>query len=791
MILGILKTVAKLAVILVFVAAAITFYLFYRAMPEYYGRVALPGLSAEARVWRDDYGVPHIFAASFDDAARALGYIHANERLYQMETLRRAAQGRLAEIAGPDYLSLDRLARVLGLYRSAESSFSALSPWAQARLQAYADGVNAFLETHRGARPPELIILGDAPEPWKPADSVAWGKLMSLDLSGNYKIEALRARLLQKLPADQAAWLFPPPPPGSPVTIAPIAEDRHGALDDPFDRLNGLVRLGHGASNEWVVAGARSVTGKPILANDPHLSLSAPVLWYLARVVTPEGSVKGGTVPGAPIVLLGQNDRIAWGMTNADTDAQDLFVETIDPTDPSRYLTPDGPQPFVARDEVIRVKGGADVALHVRETRHGPVISDVAPDLAALAGPGKAIALAYTGLSGQDTTAESLMRLDVARDWSEFLAAMRLYQTPTQNVVYADASGDIGFLSAGLVPLRKSGDGAEPTDGASGATDWIGLVPFERWPQARNPDAGFVFNANNAVVPPDQEPIFGRDWEEPFRARRIAEFLAAPDKMSLDKSATMQADQVSLAARDLLPFLARVAPADERARQALTLIAHWDGAMDRDRPEPLIFEAFLAALQRDMLTEKTGLSFADKGQFDATALIALLRDHPAWCDAPGKPDPDCRGMLTRAFGEALALLVERDGADMSQWTWGREHVTLLTHAVYSQIPLLAAASDLSRPSGGDYYTLDRGGGGAAPADKPFARTQGGGFRAIYDLADPDRSRFAIATGESGYIFSAHYRDLAQLWFDMKSIPLKGSEDDLKRAGALTLTFTPQ
>lgn len=785
------KAIAKSIVALIVVAFAGGFYLFYRAMPAYTGAVALPGLGAETRVWRDAYGIPHIFAATPDDAARALGYVHASERLYQMETQRRAGQGRLAEIAGADYVGVDRLMRTLDFYRLAQSSFAALSPWAQARLQAYTDGVNAFLDTHKNALPPEFLILGDAPERWTTADTLVWGKLLSWQLSGNYKMEALRAHLQQKLAPDEAGWLFPMPPPAWPVTTAPAIDARHAEIDGAAGRLGALMPLRHGASNEWVVSGARTVTGKPILANDPHLGVGAPILWYLVRIVTPEGSLKGGTVPGYPAVLLGQNDRIAWGITNAGTDAQDLFVETVDPANPDRYLTPDGTEPFTTRDETIHVKGGADVALRVRTSRHGPVISDLDADLAGLAGAGKAMALAYTGLGGQDASAESLMRVNAARNWDEFLSALRLFQTPTQNFVYADVSGDIGYVSAGLVPVRKSGDGLTPADGASGASDWIGTIPFEQWPQLHNPPAGFVFNANNAVVGADLAARFGQSWEEAYRARRIQQFFDTIDKHSLETSAAMQADHVSLAAKDMLPLLKTATPSDERARQALALLAGWDGVMDKDRAEPLIFDSFLSALHRIMLVEKTGLAMDEKGPFLATALISLVRDHPAWCDAPGKPDPGCRATLGRALDQGLALIVKRDGADMSQWKWGDEHVTLVQHAVYSHIPLLASLSDLSAPASGDFYTLDRGGGFEVPPDRPFARTQGAGFRGLYDLGDPDKSRFIITTGESGHIFSPHYRDLAALWFDMKSVTLAGSEEDLKRAGALELRFTPQ
>ena len=330
------------------------------------------------------------------------------------------------------------------------------------------------------------------------------------------------------------------------------------------------------------------------------------------------------------------------------------------------------------------------------------------------------------------------MSLNAARNWDEFLGAMRLFQTPTQNIVYADVSGDIGFFSPGLVPLRKSGDGLAPVDGASGAFDWIGMIPFEQLPQLHNPAAGFAFNANNANVPDDHQPTFGRDWEENFRARRIQQFFDTIDKHSLDTSAEMQADILSLAAKALQPFIATIAPSDERARQAQAMLTSWNGAMDKDRVEPLIFTAFLRALHAILLQEKTGVDMEAQGPFAATTLISLMRDHPSWCGASDKPDPDCRTALGRALDESLALLVKRDGADMSQWRWGAEHVSLLEHKVYSHVPLLDRVSDLSVPSSGGFYTLDRGVGFDTPPDRPFARTHGGGFRGTLRSGQPGK-----------------------------------------------------
>ena len=779
---------ASLAIALIVLMTLAGGYLFYRAMPAYSGAEKLPGLSAEVRVMRDAHGVPHVFAGSMDDAARALGYLQAGDRMFQMEILRRVGQGRMAEIRGADLLDVDKFIRTLGLYREAESSFSALSPWAQKRLEAYAEGVNAYLRSH--PLPPEFLLAGDRPEPWKPADTLVIAKIEAYQLSQSYKIKLLRARLSRKLGPDEESWLFPGARPGDPITTLPAISNTHASGERIDEELGALTGIGKGASNEWVIAGSRTETGKPILANDPHLDLSAPILWYLARVVTPEGSVKGATLPGAPVFVLGENERIAWGLTTADSNVEDLFVETIDAKDPSKYLTPDGPRAFDVRTETIRVKGGADVKLAIRSTRHGPVLSDINADLADFAGPGKAVALAFTGLGDRDTTAEAFMRLNAARNWDEFLAALRFYQTPTQNFVYADTGGDIGFLNPGLVPLRKQGDGLAPVDGASGAFDWTGTIPFDEWPRLHNPEAGFAFNANNADFPADHEPRFGEDWEETFRARRIQQFFDSIDKHSLDTSAEMQADHLSLDVKELQPFIATIAPSSELAQKAQALLLAWNGVMDKDRAEPLIYTAFLTSLHKILIEDKTGSPMKEKGPFAATTLVSLMRDHPSWCDSPGAPDPDCRRALGRALDDGLALLVKRNGPDISQWRWGGEHKALLRHQVYSHVPLFDWLSDLSVPSSGGFYTLDRGGGSDPPPDLPFARTIGGGFRGIYDLADPEKSRFMIATGESGHIFSRHYGDLVQLWNDVQSISLAGSEDELKGAGTEELTLTP-
>jgi len=776
--------VSLLALTVGVVATGGVCYIFHRAEPNYAGQEKISGLTAEAQIYRDHYGVPHIFAANMNDAARALGYAHASERLFQMEMQRRAGQGRLSEIVGADMLGVDKFTRTLGLYKLAQSSFDAMSPDAQSYFQAYADGVNAWLQTHQNALPPEFLLLHTTPEPWQAADSVVWGKLMALELGHNYHLEMLRAEVAGKIPPEQMEWIFPMPPPGTPITTQPVQSPPLAARDD--NKLARLLGLDHAASNEWVIGGSRTESGKPILANDPHLGLEAPILWYLARIVTPQGSVKGATVPGLPIVLLGETDHLAWGFTTTGSDVEDLFVETLDSSDPTHYMTPKGSEAFTEHSEIIHVKDAADVTLKVRATRHGPVLSDINDEMATLAGSGKVMALAFTGLGAQDLTSEALMHIDRAQSAAELFEALKLYQTPPQNIVYADSDGAFGYVSPGLIPVRKNGHGLMPVDGASGDYDWTDTLPLERDPQVANPSAGYVFNANNAVVGADSADYFGQDWEEPYRARRLQQLIDSMEKFTVEKSAKMQADHLSLVAKDFLPLLLEITPQNDREKDALQRLRTWDGVMDKDRAEPAIFEAWLYEFHHHMLSQKLGLDMQEKGPFAAMTLAELIKEHAQeWCG-----DNDCHQLIAQSFSEGLALMARRQGADMTNWQWGRENVAALRHKFYSHIPVLKRLSDLSVPSSGDFYTIDRGGGFDNDDAHPFERTHGGGFRGIYDLSNPDASLFMITTGESGHIFSPHYGDLVPLWNTVKAITLSGTADELKKRGADELVLEP-
>ena len=753
------------------------------------GEIAAPGLAAAVDIARDANGVPHIFASNDRDAFYALGYAHAQDRLWQMDMMRRLGAGRLSEIFGSLTLQSDRFMRTLGLYRIAEADFARLSPDLSARMTAYTAGVNAYLDGHSGAWPPEFHALNYRPEPWRPADSLVWGKIMALMLSGNWRTELLRARMATRLSAKQMAALWPAYPDGAPLTLGA----RHGL----YDRL-GLDRLARAlngtpqsasASNNWVVDGAHSDSGKPLLANDPHLRLSAPSIWYLVRISTPETKFSGATAPGVPLPIIGHNGHIAWGFTTTNGDAADLFIERIDPGRPDHYLTPNGSRPFVSRAEIIRVRGGGDREITIRATRHGPVLSDLVG--ADAVPPGHVLVLAWTALRADDKTAEAQFQLARARDWRQFVAALRHFHSPQQSIVYADTAGNIGFYAPARIPIRRSGDGSAPVPGWTGDHDWTGFIPFDALPHGYNPPSGRIATANHRITADGDRYHLSRDWDLPYRIRRIDSLLAAKARHSRASMAAIQADQVSLAARDLLPYMAAARTGDVRAKAALALLGEWDATMARDRPEPLIYTAWLREVNRALYADELGALFDDYWNLRPNVVTHMLRREPAWCDNVNTPAPEnCADMLGAALVRALDRLGEKFGADMARWRWGKAHMAYFPHRLFGRIPLIGPWFDIGIANGGGEYTINRGTTRIAHPDRPFRHVHGPGFRAIYDLADLSSSRFMQGPGQSGNPLSPHYGDLIDAWRDVGHFRLAGNLAAILSQGGHRLTLRP-
>ncbi|CAA7623670.1 Penicillin acylase-like protein [Candidatus Terasakiella magnetica] len=724
-------------------------------LPQTSGVVGAEGIGRKVAILRDSVGVPRIEASSLHDSYFALGWVHAQDRLWQMEMQRRVGAGRLAEAVGEAGLSSDRFMRTLGLYAVAERTLPKLDEPTRRALNAYADGVNAWLTSNTYRLPLEFYVLGIRPEPWSPADSLVWQKLMALQLPGNWHDEVAQAQLARILPPKRLQELFPATAPDAPTTLG---KNGGKAL---LDVLPEAARPQQ-ASNVWALAGRRTASGKPLLANDPHLGFSAPIQWYLAEIVTPEQTVTGGTIPGLPFHVVGYNQQMAWGFTSTHADTVDLFIEKL--AGDGAYKAPDGSRPFVVRDEVIRVKGGADVVLKVRETRHGPVISDLTAR--EVAGPGEVVALSATLLAEADLTVQALGKLNAAKDWASFLTAVKDHGAPVLNIAYADTMGNIGFVTAGRVPVRKSGNGALPAKGWTNEGDWTGWVPFTKMPQALNPSDGIIVNANNKVA---NTPMLTASWPEGYRAQRIRDLLTSDHKLGLPDMLALQGDAVSLQALELKELLTGIEFASPRARQTAHMIAEWNGEAARDRPEPLIFAAWMERLNRALLADELKEMFSFMEPPRPQVLMDILTHRRHWCDDVTTPEPEsCETQIERSLEQALADLAVTWGPDMSMWRWGAAHHARFDNPVLGKVPLLRDWANLDMATSGDSYTVSRGTYRSESNATRFPHVHGAGLRVVFDLADLSKSRFAIATGQSGHPLSRHYSDMTRDWSENRS-----------------------
>jgi penicillin amidase len=760
------------AAALVVAAVGTGAFLAWGSLPQLEGSLAVPGLNAPVEIVRDEWGVPRIRAESAEEAHLGLGFAHAQDRLWQMEMHRRVAQGRLAELVGAAALPVDRLMRTLGLYRHAQASIGHLPPQARRQLEAYAAGVNGFLATRRWPLPPEFQLLRHAPEPWRIEDSLVFTRLMALDLGGNWRGELLRARLAQRMTAEQMADLFPDQPADTPVTIASLRRMLAGLDLDALDGALPAAPPSGLGSNVWAVDGSRTASGGPLLANDPHLGLQAPGLWYLAGLEAPGLSVIGGTMPSMPIVVAGRNDALAWGLTNTGPDTQDLFVERIDPADPQRYLTPDGSAPIIVREELIGVRGHEPERLVVRETRHGPVISDLGGG-GGIAGEGRMLALAWTALADDDVTLAAGLRLATAADGAALDAALLPFASPQQNVAWATRDGRIGLVAPGRVPIRRSGDGRLPVPGWDGKADWIGAIPFALLPRIEDPPSGQVVNANNRLVGPDYPYLIAVEWDPALRARRIEAMLGGAHGLDLGRFAAMQNDLRSTLADDFLPFLLEAAATGDAGADLMEALGAWDRRMLADRPEPLAFAAWYEALAEAVYADELGPLFADYRGLRPDFMRRVLQRRQIWCDDIGTAAIEsCDERIVLAWREAIQRLRAQRGQDWRAWRWGEAHRTVMRHRLTERLPALGALFRIELPGDGDGSTLDvghyRGGGGI----DAFVSSTGPSYRMLVDLADPEASLFVAATGQSGHPLSPHWRDLTALWAQGAYVPMR-------------------
>ncbi len=778
-------------ILLAVAAAALLLGAVWWTLPAREGRLILPGLASAVDIAFDGNGIPHVTAGSEADAWTALGWLHARDRMFQMEAMRRGAAGRLAEMTGAPALRVDRYMRLLGLVPRAEADLAALPPESRRALEAYAAGVNAWIAQRGRFAGPEFVLLG-APEPWRPVDSLLWGKVMGLWLSGNWRTELDRARLAAILAPDRLEDLWPidaspgrPDEPSRPSRSAARPAASNEPAVTPLAGLEGLVAqlpvfpvdapLPAMASNAWTVTGPRAARGAPLLASDPHLGYSAPILWYLARIELPGGHVlAGATAPGVPGIVIGRNERLAWGFTTTHSDTQDIFIERLAGAD--AYQTPDGPRPFTLRDEVIRVRWGDPVTVRVRETRHGPVISDL--DTPQGRPDGTVLAISMASLAPGDTAAAGLLALNAARSIDTARDAARLITSPAQNLMVADVDGGIAMFLTGRVPLRRGGDGSRPVPGWDGRSDWDGFLAFDALPHVENPASNLLANANNRVVPAGHAAFLGRDWFGDWRFRRIGAMLAARPQLGPAEFSAMQGDTVSLFAREVMPALLAAPRPDGAGGAAFDLLAAWNGSMEGQRPQPLIFHAMLGRFARDVLSRANVPEDAWRPSPEfLQRLLTVPERGQAWCGPPG-----CGPLLTAALTRAVADLAVIHGPDPSTWRWAAAHQARFEHPLFRFIPGLDRLTRIATPSAGDGETVNRA-GLRAEAEGLFGNIHGAGFRGVFDLSDPAGAWVVIATGQSGHPMSRHWSDLLPTWRDGQLLrlgPIQGEPQGLIR-----------
>lgn len=809
----------RLVVVTVLLAVAgisLAYYFASRSLPDYNADYALAGLDGGVEIVRDTADVPHIFAGSDRDVFFALGFAHAQDRLWQMTLMRRTVQGRLSELFGERTLAVDEMMRRLDLYSIATRSVAAQDAQTLDALRAYADGVNAWIgvvnSQAKGRGAPEFFLFSNEIAYWQPADLIALLKLMALQVSGHLEREVLTARL-SLLSEDWVRDLMPVVPGEGIAALPPFASlfptvpRSYAALEaEPADPLSPF-RPGAlaGASNAWAAAASRSAAGAGLLANDPHLPFSAPTVWYLAHLDLATGGVIGGTIPGIPAVLTGRNQILGWGITSAYLDDQDILIEELNPGDPERYRTAEGWKPFVTRKAIIEVKDAAPVTVTLRWTDNGPVLPATHYDLGSVTPKGYVAALAWTALDPADRSIGAAIRMMRAQTVQEAIAAGEDYVAPAQNLVVAGPDG-IAMAMIGKMPRRDpkhQSMGRMPAPGWIAENRWQGYFPYAQNPRFVNPAGGIVGNTNNKTVDRPFPLDVSHFWGDSQRVQRWTRLMQEREVHSRESFIAAQLDTTSPAARNLLPLVAanlwftgEAAPegTTERMRQrALDLLANWDGEMSEHLPEPLIYAAWMRALQFRLIRDELGPLADAFNHLEPLFIERVFRDVDGaarWCDVlRSAPVETCEEIARLALDDALVDLSARFGPNVESWRWGEAHQATHDHSVLGRLPVLNWFVNIRQSTSGGDNTLLRG-KTAGTEPNPYLNVHGAGYRGVYDFADPDSSVFILSTGQSGHPLSRHYDDLSELWRRGEYIPMS-LDPELARAAATGITtLTP-
>ncbi len=818
-----------------------------RSFPQIDGEIRLDGLDGAVDIYRDNMGIPHIYAASTQDLYFAQGYVHAQERFWQMDAWRHIGSGRLSEMFGSGQVETDTFLRTLGWRVTAEKEWEGMGTESRAILQSYTDGVNAYLKDHNGdAVSLEYAILGLLSpdykiQPWEPVNSLTWGKAMAWDLRGNMDEEIERAVLLKTLTPEQVSQLFPDYPKDHPVIVNSIGEGTSASTTESYASAvnipdETLAAIEHNASlldpmlgplsdgigsNSWAVSGALTDTGKPLLANDPHLGIQMPSIWYQMDMhCMPKSDqcpleVAGFSFAGVPGIIIGHNADIAWGFTNVGPDVMDLFIEKVNPENPNQYEVKGKWVDFETRQETINVVGGDPVNVTVRLTRHGPVISDAYGPLKDQGDPkdkqfqafkdragvelpqNYVIALAWTALT-PSTPFEAIWGFDKAQNWDEFRAAAKNFHVPAQNLLYADTQGNIGYQMPGDIPIRARGDGTVPVPGWTGEYDWTGYIPFDELPYTFNPAEGYIVTANNQVPPQSYPYLITRDWDYGYRAQRITEMInSAPGKINIAYIQKMQGDSMDLGAQALLPIWNQIdyRAATPNQAYALDLMKKWDTNSTADSKAAAVYQWFWWNLLQNALNDNLPERYAASGgsrYFEVTRRLVQSPNDPLWDDKTTTDKVETRDdIYIASLVETVNQLEKQYGKDTAKWPrWGELHTATFRNATLGESGIGPIESLFNRgpveTSGGQSLVNATG----WDVGDSFQVNWLPSMRMIVDLSNLNNSVTVHTTGESGHAYHPHYDDMSKMWAAIQYYPMWWDESSAIEDAPSHLKLTP-
>jgi penicillin amidase len=778
-------------ILLIFVGA----YAYLRStLPDYTGKITVPGLMKPVDIIRDTYGMPHIYAQTDRDVYFALGYCMAQDRLFHMDLMRRAARGQLAEILGKDLVSVDKFFRTITAGKSVEDIASAYTPETLSASQAYAAGVNHFIQHHKGPLPIEFTILGYTPQPWKPSDGVAVHYAMSKDLNTAFGVEMLHAAVVEKVGEKLAQEIFPDYVQGYPMIIP----EGSAALDF-LKTLNlaGEMRgaEGGGASNSWVVSGKKSVTGKPILANDPHLGHGAPGIWYEAHLATPSMNVSGALLPGIPFIIIGANEHVAWGFTNVMADDADFYIEKINPANPDQYEFMGRWEDMQIKEQVIKVKDADDIQFEVKLTRHGPIVDEI-----SRLNKHKNTAIAMRWTAYETLQASPFIELNTAQSIDDIEKAAAFFKCPGQNWVYADDQGNIGYWAAVAIPIRGGFSGALPVPGWDGKHEWKGYVPTGQQPHLRNPDRGWIATANNKHVGDDYPYPISHYYAMPDRFVRIKEMITAKEKFDTQDFATMQADFYVVLAKEWVPMmLASLSLSgkqfSENEKKAIAALKKWNFVAGTADIAPTVFHATVNEMVKNTFKKRLGEDLYVQYIKNKDVVFNAMRNLIAASESTWFDDPDTaekegvNDIIGKSFTEAVVYLNEKMGSNVEDWEWGNLHTLTLYHPFGRSSSLMGYFMNIGPyPMGGSIATVNPQ---PYKLTEPWEGYHGASLRYIIDFADRKNSRRVIPAGISGNFMSPHYDDQAEMWRTGKYRPFILDRQSIEADARYTLKMLPE